>query len=513
MTQRAGFSFPTGALLRLYCQFESTCVMPPTMEASGRDDSAPLTLAGFEPHGFFNGEPYRLEADGVIYAVRAGEVVRFGDFDAFVKVPQRARSWWPLPALLALHGVAICISLIVVQYYYRYLPIVHFEPAMLVRAAVNVLPSLALLPLLAWWRASFGYALSVYLLTISAGYAWLIPFSTFGYDKDLATLSILVSSAAFALPAVCGAFRLPRPRDLSDGAVDRLLTAMIALSGVILLASSTYHFRLVSPFEIYSYRDAVELPKVLSYGCGITIGALLPYAFTLFVARGRWRAAVVAALMLVGFYPVILLKLALLAPAWLVILAILLRFASVKTAVVLSLLLPLLVGIASMAPRLLGFGDGHATAIFTLINWRMLAVPSISLDVYNDFFSRNPLTAFCQISWLKPRMSCPYANQIAEILKQEYQFGMLNASVFATEGIASLGMIAAPLAAFGCGLVVAMANAMSRHWPQRYVFLSAGVVLQSFLSVPFSTMLLTNGAATLFLLWYLTPATYFRRED
>jgi hypothetical protein len=473
-----------------------------------------VSVADFEPHGYFNGQAYRFDPDGAIYSVREGRVVRFTDFDAFVAV---APPHWRLVlvVLLLLHGLACCVSLVLVQHYYSYLPIIRFDPHTLVRASVSVLPSLGLFLIVAFGRASFGTALSFYLLTVAAGFSWLVPFSSFDYDRDLATLSIFLSALAFALPAVRLPVRLPQPPPLSDRAVGRLLAVLMLASGLILAVASTYNYRIVALADIYEYRGTgAEMPKWLRYGCGIVVGALLPYAFAMFAARGRWVAAAIAALLLMGFYPVSLMKLALFAPPWLIFLFVLFRVVEERIAIVLSLLLPLLVGLATMVPRGLGFGDDpHVNLVFGLINFRMLAVPAISLDLYHDFFAHHPLTYFCQVSWLKPFLTCPYDIPIAEALAREYGFGSLNASAFATEGIASLGPVLAPLSALLCGIVIALANGMSRHWPQRFVILSAGVALQGFLSVPFTTMLLTNGAAVLFLLWYLTPASYFGLEE
>lgn len=470
--------------------------------------------ADFVPHGYFNGQPYRFEADGVIVAVRGGRVVRFTDFDAFVAVAPADRR--PLiAALLLFHGVACCVSLVLVQHYYSYLPIIRFDPHALVRASVNVLPSFGLFLIVAFGRASFGSALSFYLLTVSAGFSWLAPFSRFDYDRDLATLSIFLSALAFALPAVLLPVRLPQPPRLSARAVGRLLAVLMLASALMLVVASTYNYRIVALGDIYTYRGTgAEMPKWLRYGCGIVVGALLPYAFAMFAARGRWVAATLAALLLMGFYPVSLMKLALFAPPWLIFLFVLFRVVEERIAIVLSLLLPLLVGLATMVPRGFGFGDDpHVNLVFGLINFRMLAVPAISLDLYHDFFAHHPLTGFCQVSWLKPFVACPYDIPIAEALAREYDFGSLNASAFATEGIASLGPVLAPLSALLCGMVIALSNGMSRHWPQQYVVLSAGVALQGFLSVPFTTMLITNGAAVLFLLWYLTPSGYFESVE
>lgn len=475
--------------------------------------SQPTGGSDFQPHGYFEGRPYRFDQDGGIFSIRDGRVVRFADFEAFVTVPPK-RSKAVLPVLLLVYGAVLCVSLAVVQHYFGYLSFVQVDPRLWVRAVVNVLPALGLVFLIVLGRASFGAALSFYLLTVAAGFSWLVPFSVFGYDRDLATLSIFASAATFALPAIFLKLPLPRLPDLSERGVERLLLVLLVASAVILAFASSYHFRLVGIGEIYLYRDQIVMPALLRYGSGIAVGALLPYAFTMFAARGRWAFAGLALAMLIGFYPVSLMKLALFAPFWLAFLYVLLQYSEERVAVVLSLLLPMAVGLATMAPQIFGFNASPVvTGLFGVVNFRMIAVPAISLDLYNDFFAHNPSTGFCQISWLKPFVRCPYATSLAELLGTAYQFGMLNASMFATEGIASVGLVAAPIVTFACGVVIAAANAMSRHWPQRHVILSAGIALQSFLSVPFSTMLLTNGAAVLFLLWYLTPPSYFQRDE
>ena len=65
-----------------------------------------------------------------------------------------------------------------------------------------------------------------------------------------------------------------------------------------------------------------------------------------------------------------------------------------------------------LAPVLLGLilhvlFNVHTALYFSIVNFRLVAIPSNSLDVYNDFFSRHDHTYFCQISILRRFMSCP----------------------------------------------------------------------------------------------------------
>jgi hypothetical protein len=134
------------------------------------------------------------------------------------------------------------------------------------------------------------------------------------------------------------------------------------------------------------------------------------------------------------------------------------------------------------------------------------------MDVYSDFFSRHELTHFCQVSILKPFMHCPYQEQLGVMMQTVYKLGNFNASLFATEGIASVGIWLAPVSVFLCGLVIALGNRLSAGLPAGYVLISGAIIPQALLNVPLSTVLLTHGAGLLFLLWYVTPRTIFNPE-
>ena len=120
-------------------------------------------------------------------------------------------------------------------------------------------------------------------------------------------------------------------------------------------------------------------------------------------------------------------------------------------------------------------------------------------------------THFCQIAVLKPIMPCAYQDPLSTVMQATYKIGYFNASLFATEGIASLGVWFAPVAALMCGLVIALANGLSAGLPPRFVLISGALLSQLLLNIPMSTVLLTHGAGLLFLLWYITPRTIFER--
>lgn len=85
-------------------------------------------------------------------------------------------------------------------------------------------------------------------------------------------------------------------------------------------------------------------------------------------------------------------------------------------------------------------------------------------------------------------------------MKRIYGLGFFNASLFATEGIASVGQTFAPIVVFACGVVVALGNCASNGLPPRLILLSSGVLAQYFLNVPLTTMVLTHGTGLIFVL-------------
>jgi hypothetical protein len=342
------------------------------------------------------------------------------------------------------------------------------------------------------------------------GYLWIVEFSRFRYDHTLATVSAFVSALAFLVPALFITSAVRQWFVLSARAFENMLSLILILAAAVIAAGAFYNFRLVGLDDIYNLRSGVGFPAWLSYAIGATSNALLPFAFACFVTRGnRWRAAAVLLLMLL-FYPVMLTKLALFAPFCLLFLALLPRFFDVRTSVVLSLLLPISAGVTMYALVKIGaFPYEPMRQYFGALNFRMIAFPSVALDVYSDFFSTHAHTYFCQISFLKPLMACPYNEYLSIVMERTYQLGNLNASLFATEGIASVGPVLTPLAALACGLVISLANGTSSGLPSRFILLSGGILPQVFLNVPLTTTLLTGGAAFLFLLWYVTPRTMF----
>jgi hypothetical protein len=415
----------------------------------------------------------------------------------------------PLLGLILLYSAIFCASLVQVasrQFYILY------DNDLLVYAIIIAAAfSLASLPF-AFARFSFGYFASFYLYTVVLGFLWLDVFTKYNYDRREAALSAATSFLLFLGPALFINSPLKHAFQLSTRSFERLLNLILLLAAATILAASAYNFRLVSLTRIYDFRDELRFPGIVRYSIGMTSSVLLPFAFASFCAlQYRWRAAAVV-LLLFLLYPITLSKFAFFAPIWLIVLLPLSKIVQTRTAVVLSLFLPMIVGVALYFITFAPFVD-VARYYFNVVNIRMLAAPSSALDVYNEYFSHHPLTYFCQISFLKTITHCPYQDPLSVVMEHTYNFGNINASPFATEGVASVGRLFAPLAAFICGLVIAIGNRLSAHLPSRFVLISGALLPQILMNVPLTTVLLTYGMAALFLLWYITPGEIFRSRE
>ncbi|MCA6106944.1 hypothetical protein [Bradyrhizobium cenepequi] len=375
----------------------------------------------------------------------------------------------------------------------------------------------ALIPL-AWafgsTQFSFGYVVGFYLYQMVAGFLFLNAFTIRDYNHYLAGASALISTVAFLVPALMLRARPKALLSLAPRTFDRFLLLILALGIAVILLGMVYSFR--ADFGSFAdfrnelltarLRNELKLPALLRYGAGVFSSSLIPFVFACFLLRQQYLKAVASLVLLALFFPITLSKSALFTPAWLLFIALLGRLFEIRLAAVLSLAIPLLVGVLA---ALLG---QHENDAFRLFAFRMIDTPAAALAVYNEFFARHEPTYFCHLSFVKALVDCPYQDQLGVVMAHAYGLGNYNASLFATEGIASVGMKLAPLSALICGLVVALGNSASARLPPSLVFISSSVMSQVILNVPLSTAFITHGCGVLFLLWYISPPEVFSKE-
>jgi len=416
-----------------------------------------------------------------------------------------------LIVLNCIYVAACCLSIVLTALAFPEYHIL-FDLGKMAGAVIVVAAFAALTPLFALAPFSFGYMTGFYLYVMVAGYLWLNAFSEFAYDHTLTGLSAVASALAFLIPALFVSSPLRQTYVLSPQAVDRVLVLILALSAATIAVGASYNFAFVDIDNIYAYREKLDFPRSLLYLFGITSNALLPFAFAMFVEkRAIWRAAAVL-LLLVLFYPVTLTKTAFFAPAWLVVVLVVSRFFAPKTTITVTMLVPVAIGLVLLGLYNTGLIRLEAApSYFKVVNLRMIAIPSLAMDYYNFFFARHDLTFFCQIRIVKAIMGCAYQDELPTVIYNAFGIGgNFNASLFSTEGVASVGPFFAPLTALLCGLIFGLGNRMASGLPPRLILLSGALAVQTFLNLPLTIGMVTYGGTLLFLLWYITPRTIFK---
>ncbi|WP_456814704.1 hypothetical protein [Bradyrhizobium sp. USDA 4529] len=375
-------------------------------------------------------------------------------------------------------------------------------------------PLAAFLPL-AWLfsacQFSFGYVAAYYSYVMIAGFLWINGFPNYDYNHRAAGLSAFASAGLFLLPALLIRKPLAQPFSLTRSGFNALLIAILVVSLLVIVVAAGYNFHVIdAPAQLReelfraTLRNELQFPPAIRYLLGITSSALLPFAFATFVLQKRYLLAFTSFILLALLFPITLAKMSLFAPFWLAYVALLAALLEARLALVLSVLFPMLIG--GVAAVMLG-AAGHV--LFDVTNFRFMVIPSLAMSVYHDFFARHELTGFCQIGPLKELVSCPYREQLGVVLAKEYHLGNYNGSLFATEGIASVGPALAPVSALFCGVLVAVGNRVSSGLSNRLILISSSILVQAILNVPLSTSLVTHGGGLLFFLWYITPRGVF----
>lgn len=412
---------------------------------------------------------------------------------------------WQIPLLVIL-VVATCLSMTVVLH--KSTP---EDPEFWHAVVVTVVPG-AFVILFAKARFSFGYFAGISFFSMIIGFFWESYFTVEQYDHVLARWSAAASLLLFLLPTLFQTKPLPRALMLSPQAMSRLMLALLLLSAGLIALGATYGFALVGLSESEQLRSAFPRPTALNYLLGWSIGAVLPFAFAYFAWHRRYALAAAAVLLIWCSYPVVLNKSVVFGGVWLLYLFVLFRLFEPKRAAVYSLLILMLPCIVAYYPVESGWISRDGTLgqafrfLFGTVNSRLFGYPSHAMNFYSDFFAHHPLTHFCQIGIIRTIYGCPYPFQLGASMAEAYHMGSMNGSLFATEGIASVGHIWAPLSALVCGLIVSLGNSASARLPAPVMATSAGfAVQQALLNAPLSVCLLSNGLLVLWLLWAISP--------
>ena len=412
---------------------------------------------------------------------------------------------WQIPLLVAL-VIITCFSMTVVLH-----SSTPAHPEFWHAVAVAIVLC-AFIPLFVKARFSFGYFAGISFYSMIIGFFWASYFTVQDYDHVLARWSALASLLLFLLPALFQTRPLPRLLTLSPQAMRLTMPGLLVVSAGILALAATYGVALVGLSQSEQFRSAFTRPAILNYLIGWTIGAVLPFAFAYFAWHRRYGLAAAALLLIWGSYPIVLNKSVVFGGVWLLYLFAMFALFEPKRATVYSLLILMLPGIVFYHVIENGWIDpegtlGHALRfVYGNVNIRLFGYPVLAMNNYSDFFTHHPLTHFCQIGIIRAHYGCPYPFQLGAAMAEAYDMGSMNGSLFATEGIASVGLAWAPLSALVCGLIVSLGNSASSRLPAPVMATSAGfAVQQALLNAPLSVCLLSNGLLVLWALWAISP--------
>ncbi|MGX9428419.1 MULTISPECIES: hypothetical protein [Bradyrhizobium] len=378
-------------------------------------------------------------------------------------------------------------------------------------AVVSTAVALCLLSLFAFANFSFGYLVGVAFFGMVVGFVWLSHFTSSRYDAAIARWSALVSLLAFLAPLLFQSRPAPRMFRLNTKTMDICVKVLLVIAVLILVLNFSYGFALVGLHAAEQLRGSIARPTLLNYATSNIIYAVLPFAFVFYAQRGSRLLAAASLILIPCFYPTLLNKTVLFAAAWIPFVFLVFRSFEPKQASVIALGTPLALGLVAHAILLAQNPIAHF--VFGYANERMFAIPSIAIDYYADFFAVHPKTSFCQINIVRAIFGCHYSDQLSIVFARQYGVGNLNASLFATEGIASVGWIWLPAVMLLCGLVLSIGNSCSRHLSPQMIATSSALTVQALLNIPLSTTLLTNGLLLLFLLWYVCPGEQDERRS
>lgn len=316
------------------------------------------------------------------------------------------------------------------------------------------------------------------------------------------TASLIVCASTNLSPAIA----LPKKTPTAFG---KTITIYAVAMGALLLYAARSGLHIVSFADIYQVRAELEIGPIAGY----TVGAYI-YSFGgLFLAIALFRKRYfLVALAMTGFiicYGVLAVKAAVLAPVWVAYLYLGVRyFAKDKLyRFYIVLILPFIVVsiayyfIRSLDQPLLVFGLG-------VINYRLYTIPATAFAYYLDFFSNHPYTYWSQITGISWIVHYPFSAPLSVMFDNVFARGNQNASFLLTEGLASGGLLAVPLAAVLMSIVIAVFNAAGRRHSRNFLAIAMAMPANQFIDRPLMTCILSGGLLFFLYLLAIMPAEY-----
>lgn len=306
----------------------------------------------------------------------------------------------------------------------------------------------------------------------------------------------------------------PIPSPFSEKKYVALLTITLLAFVAVFAAGMVQNFHIVSFSQLYDIRTSDEqsaspliqrfaVMYIFSFG-GFFFGLCMLY-----------RKVALSLLFLAGYvicYGLVQFKTALLAPLWIIYLYLNFRYFNKNSTIkfYIALTFPFWVGVAiyllfptarGTLRSLTGVRDIALWGYMNLVLFRQYAVTADALGLYYNFFQSHTFTFWSQITGVDFFLHYPYGDTIAIEMQNRYGLGNYNASFLATEGVASYGYQAIPLASAVVATLFMLLNTAARGIPPRILVVMMVMPCLMLNERPLGTSLLTGGI--LFLLFYL----------
>jgi hypothetical protein len=419
-------------------------------------------------------------------------------------------------------------------------------------AAAIVFAALLVYAYLAWLAPKFGYfgfslnadgypalwlslpllfltalTLPVEFRTYSDFFLWMIfyflytPIMLYAPLQQLPNVDtsafVVVTTLSFHFMRKIGSLKIRRPRfkiETKDFSV--IFFAVYAPLTVFVIVVFAGNFNFVGFHEVYDQRSAgsniSERTPLVGYASGILSGAMNPFLIAVGLAERKKVWLIIGALGQIFIYATVAGKVVLLSLIFLPAFYFGLKQMTADRLgfiAVCSMLLPL-----SLLESIADATGSWQMPVASVILMRTYGLAGILPGIYAEFFAINPWTYYSHINIVSAFIDYPYNTSVGQVIG-EFGFGFAglnaNASFWATDGIAAMGMFGVAVSGIVMGGFLIVANALMNSDDNRIAFLSSIPFITSVCNASLFPSLLTNGGILLILFVYLWQETKIRQ--
>lgn len=348
--------------------------------------------------------------------------------------------------------------------------------------------------------------LTVYIPSICAP-----TFMGLSSANSIFLLSVVLSTGMVVI-GLCYRFPLIRinTRKLAPEVLSALFIGLWVACHGILLVVYHGHLRLVGLKEVYDVRLAARqitaANPVSGYAAALAGDALNPLLMAFGLATRRKWLFVAGILGQTLIYSTAAMRSIIISP--LVVFGAYLLFKKHPFSAVTRLSLGLAaacVFLTATAAKAIG-GIGFSLA--SIVLYRMLAIPGVEMGEYYDFFHHFPKTFYSHVTGINWFITYPYKLSIGREVSAQYlgnSVANANASFFAMDGIAALGLPGILVASFLCALVFLTIDSCATDLKAEFVAAALAYTSISLANSSLFTTLLGDGLFLLMVLFLYTP--------